>query len=116
MYLFLFPHLIMVVIKEERSASCVSPLCPSEGWRLFIEGTPILFVVLVHHLGVDLVADTSAELPASCPLMGKVYKPLAICTLPLVVMDGALVTVNWPCPMHCSHLTKFIPEGVSQWQ
>lgn len=48
--------------------------------------------------------------------MGEVYKPLAICTLLLVVTGDALVTVKWPCPMHCSHLTKFIPEGVSQWQ
>lgn len=31
-------------------------------------------------------------------------------------MGGALVTVNAPCPMHCSHLTQFIPVGVSQWQ
>lgn len=54
------------------------------------------------------------ELPPS--LMGEVYKPLAICTLLLVVTGDALVTVKWPCPMHCSHLTKFIPEGVSQWQ
>lgn len=54
------------------------------------------------------------ELPPS--LMGKVYKPLAICTPLLVVTGGALVTVRWPCPTHCSHLTKFIPEGVSQWQ
>lgn len=34
---------------------------------MFIGCTPILFVVRVHHLGVDLVAHAIAELPVSCP-------------------------------------------------
>lgn len=49
-------------------ASCLDPFCLSECCWMFIEGTPILFVVRVHHLGVDLVAHAIAELPVSCPL------------------------------------------------
>lgn len=58
---------------------------------------------------------TSFTLPLA-PRARKVYKPPAICTLLLVATGGALVTVKAPCPMHCSHLTQFIPVGVSQWQ
>lgn len=64
---FLPPKIITDVIREQQIASCFNPACPSGGWWLFIEGTPILSVVLVHHFRVDLVADAATELPASCP-------------------------------------------------
>lgn len=94
---------------------------------MLMEATPLLFVwiesnpfITVHRWSVDLVAYLYHCCKASCklhlPQAGKVYKPLAICTPLLVAMGGALVTVNVPCPMHCSHLTQFIPVGVSQWQ
>lgn len=91
------------------------PLLP--GW---IESNPF---AVQHHRSVDLVTYLYHSCKASCrprlplpPKTGKVYKPPAICTLLLVATGGALVTVNAPCPMHCSHLTQFIPVGVSRWQ
>lgn len=53
---------------------------------MFTEGSPILFVVHVHHLGVDLVAHAISELPESCPTVlngqslqtdGNLYTPVS---------------------------------------
>lgn len=69
------------------------------------------------HMYLDHITRTLLHfLPAPQTSTGKVYKPLAICTLLLVAIGGALVTVSGPCPTHCSHLTQYIPVGVSQWQ
>ena len=105
-------------------------LLPVSWLRLIlVEGTSLLLTwiesnpfVPRHRWSVDLVTYLYHFCKAPCkpwrplPQTGKVYKPLAICTLLLVAMGGALVTVSAPCPMHCSHLTEFIPVGVSQWQ
>lgn len=79
---FLPPKIFPAVLREQQIASCFSPACPSGGWWLFIGGPPILFVVRLHHLRVDSVADAPCKLPPvlngqSLQTAGNLYAPVS---------------------------------------